>query len=102
MGNVLPRSCDWIKEKCVEFDPDNCTVTTESGDLVTYPHFLDVFLPNGLKVLIKLQFCNYIYVLFVWNVQYQTKCTVTALTVTAVITNLLLLLVTAVTVHHLL
>lgn len=40
MGKVLPRNCDWIQEKCVEFDPDNCTVTTESGDLIRYQYLV--------------------------------------------------------------
>ena len=32
--DVLPKKCDWIKAKVVNFDPDNNTVTTSDGQKV--------------------------------------------------------------------
>ncbi|XP_048251074.1 sulfide:quinone oxidoreductase, mitochondrial-like isoform X1 [Haliotis rufescens] len=36
MQSVLPRGCDWIKDRAVSFDPDRCTVTTGSGEQIGY------------------------------------------------------------------
>jgi len=34
MKSVLPKNCDWIKSKAVNFDPENNKVTTQNGDEV--------------------------------------------------------------------
>lgn len=36
MKDVLPKECDWIKAKVVNFDPDNNTVITSDGQKVFY------------------------------------------------------------------
>jgi len=40
MKAVLPDFCDWIKDRAATFDPDNCTVTTESGEEVKYEYLV--------------------------------------------------------------
>lgn len=34
MKDVLPKECDWIKAKVMNFDPDNNTVVTSDGQKV--------------------------------------------------------------------
>lgn len=36
ISKFLPKQCDWIKDKAVEFDPENNTVTTSKGDVIKY------------------------------------------------------------------
>jgi len=33
--DVLSKRCDWLQDKAVTFDPVNCTVTTQKGDVVS-------------------------------------------------------------------
>lgn len=40
LDKVLPKSCDWIRDKAATFDPDNNTVTTEGGDTITYDYLV--------------------------------------------------------------
>ncbi|XP_041355640.1 sulfide:quinone oxidoreductase, mitochondrial-like [Gigantopelta aegis] len=40
MGSVLPRDCEWIKDRAVSFDPENCTVTTSNGQQVNYEYLV--------------------------------------------------------------
>ncbi|XP_041355810.1 sulfide:quinone oxidoreductase, mitochondrial-like isoform X1 [Gigantopelta aegis] len=40
MRSVLPKNCDWIQDKAVAFDPDNCTVTTSNGELINYEYLI--------------------------------------------------------------
>jgi len=34
MRDVLPSSCDWIKDHAASFDPDNNQLTTKRGSVV--------------------------------------------------------------------
>jgi len=36
MADVLPKKAKWVKEKAVEFDPDNNTVSTSGGKTIKY------------------------------------------------------------------
>ncbi|XP_013409111.1 sulfide:quinone oxidoreductase, mitochondrial [Lingula anatina] len=38
--NVLPKQCDWIKQKAASFDPHKCTVTTDNGDEIKYQYLV--------------------------------------------------------------
>lgn len=40
MSKVLPKKADWIKQRCVEFDPDKNTVTTEDGKKINYKYLV--------------------------------------------------------------
>jgi len=40
MGEVLPESCDWIKDKAVAFDPKNNCVELKSGAKVHYDYLV--------------------------------------------------------------
>uniref|UniRef100_A0A2P2HYF4 Sulfide:quinone oxidoreductase, mitochondrial n=1 Tax=Hirondellea gigas TaxID=1518452 RepID=A0A2P2HYF4_9CRUS len=40
MSKVLPKKADWLKQSCVEFDPDNNTVTTEDGSKISYKYLV--------------------------------------------------------------
>ncbi|MFO7563783.1 MAG: FAD/NAD(P)-binding oxidoreductase [Enhygromyxa sp.] len=35
-ADYIPREAEWIRDKVASFDPDNDTLTTESGELVAY------------------------------------------------------------------
>ena len=44
-ANLLPKSCNWIQDKAVEFDPENNTVKTSKGEKVrmnSLTHLLSV------------------------------------------------------------
>ncbi|XP_013411572.1 sulfide:quinone oxidoreductase, mitochondrial [Lingula anatina] len=36
MSSVIPDTCDWFKDKAMEFDPKNDIVTTAAGDQIKY------------------------------------------------------------------
>ncbi|XP_038076778.1 sulfide:quinone oxidoreductase, mitochondrial-like [Patiria miniata] len=38
--DVMPKACDWIKEKAVEFDPENNSVKTSGGKVVQYDYLV--------------------------------------------------------------
>ncbi|XP_074648022.1 sulfide:quinone oxidoreductase, mitochondrial-like [Tubulanus polymorphus] len=38
--SVLPKSCDWIQDYAVKFDPDNNTVTTGNGTQLKYDYLV--------------------------------------------------------------
>lgn len=40
MAEVMPNSVTWIKDGAKEFDPDNNTVVTSSGDTITYDQLI--------------------------------------------------------------
>ncbi|KAH8302326.1 hypothetical protein KR044_005182, partial [Drosophila immigrans] len=40
MADVLPKKAKWLREKACEFDPDNNTVTTSSGNTIKYDMLL--------------------------------------------------------------
>jgi len=40
MGEVLPKNADWIKSSAAKFDPEKNTVTTTSGDAISYEYLL--------------------------------------------------------------
>eukprot|EP00095_Tigriopus_kingsejongensis_P008451 maker-scaffold18_size714446-snap-gene-1.15 protein:Tk08451 transcript:maker-scaffold18_size714446-snap-gene-1.15-mRNA-1 annotation:"sulfide:quinone mitochondrial precursor" len=40
MKDVLPKKADWIKDKAMTFDPDNCKVTTQNGDVISYEYLV--------------------------------------------------------------
>ncbi|KAM8710770.1 hypothetical protein ACLKA7_017406 [Drosophila subpalustris] len=47
MADVLPKKAKWLKEKAVEFDPDNNTVRTSGGNTVQYDMLL---IATGLQL----------------------------------------------------
>ena len=67
MKSVLPKKADWLKTSVEKFDPDNCKVTTQEGDEISYEYLVIAiglqlkyemvqlaFLKNGTKSLPKL------------------------------------------------
>ncbi|XP_038078811.1 sulfide:quinone oxidoreductase, mitochondrial-like [Patiria miniata] len=40
MKDVMPKACDWIKEKAVEFDPEHNSVKTSGGKVVQYDYLV--------------------------------------------------------------
>ncbi|XP_022109965.1 sulfide:quinone oxidoreductase, mitochondrial-like [Acanthaster planci] len=40
MKDVMPKACDWIKDKAVEFDPENNNVKTSDGRVVQYDYLV--------------------------------------------------------------
>jgi len=47
MADVLPKKAKWLREKAVEFDPDNNTVRTSGGNTVKYDMLL---IATGLQL----------------------------------------------------
>ncbi|KAA0189173.1 hypothetical protein HAZT_HAZT008612, partial [Hyalella azteca] len=40
MSKVLPKKADWIKQRCISFDPDNNKVVTEDGKEISYKYLV--------------------------------------------------------------
>ncbi|SPP77457.1 sulfide:quinone oxidoreductase, mitochondrial [Drosophila guanche] len=47
MAEVLPKKAKWLKEKAMEFEPDNNTVCTSGGDTIKYDFLL---IATGLQL----------------------------------------------------
>ncbi|EDX09190.1 sulfide:quinone oxidoreductase, mitochondrial [Drosophila simulans] len=47
MGDVLPTKAKWVKEKALEFDPDNNTVSTSGGKTIKYDFLI---IATGLQL----------------------------------------------------
>ncbi|XP_038076099.1 sulfide:quinone oxidoreductase, mitochondrial-like [Patiria miniata] len=40
MKDFMPKACDWVKEKAVEFDPENNSVKTSGGRVLQYKYLV--------------------------------------------------------------
>lgn len=47
MADVLPTKAKWVKEKALEFDPDNNTVSTSGGKTIKYDFLI---IATGLQL----------------------------------------------------